>query len=171
VKSREYITSVRILGALTVSMIAAWSAGCSLFGSQNAPAPAIQSHPPVQSAPVMLLPPLKIIRSPSPPAPILSNKPSQPQPSLPQPPSPAPLVTLGDSGDARANAQHLLDQATARMTLINRAELADSTVSTYQEANELINEAQRAMAEKDYLAASSLAEKASALASQLSPQK
>jgi hypothetical protein len=81
------------------------------------------------------------------------------------------LVTLENSDDAKANAQRSLDQATLKMTHINRAELAESTASTYQQANELINAAQRAMADQDYLAASSLAEKASALISQLPRQK
>ena len=76
-----------------------------------------------------------------------------------------------NSDDAKANAQRSLDQATLKMTHINRAELAESTASTYQQANELINAAQRAMADQDYLAASSLAEKASALTSQLPAQR
>jgi len=104
-------------------------------------------------------------------APISVTKPSQPQLNLPPPTLPAPLVTLDSSGDAKASAQRFLDQATVKMTHINRAQLADSAASTYQQANELINAAQRAMAEQDYLAASSLAQKASALTSQLPSQK
>jgi hypothetical protein len=61
----------------------------------------------------------------------------------------------------------LLEQAKARLAHINRASLADNTASIYQQANELINAAERAVVERDYLAASSLAEKASALTSQL----
>jgi len=99
------------------------------------------------------------------------SKPSRPRMNRPPRPSPAPLVTLENSDDAKVNAQRSLDQATLKMAHINRAELAESTASTYQQANELINAAQRAMADQDYLAASSLAEKASALTSQLPAQK
>jgi hypothetical protein len=81
------------------------------------------------------------------------------------------LVTLENSEDAKGNAQRLLEQASIKLARVNRAELAETTVSAYQQANELINAARRAMAEQDYLAASSLAEKASALTSQLPSQK
>ncbi|MBV8451922.1 MAG: hypothetical protein JOZ29_06565 [Deltaproteobacteria bacterium] len=91
--------------------------------------------------------------------------------NLPPRPPPAPLVTLENSDDAKVNAQRLLDQAILKMTHINRAELMASTASTYQQANELINAAQRALADQDYMAASSLAEKASTLTSQLPAQK
>jgi hypothetical protein len=115
---------------------------------------------------------LRIVRSPpSPVTPISVKKPSQPQPNLPPPPLPVPLVTIDNSDAARTNAQRLLEQATAKMGHINRAELAETAASTYQQANELINAAQRAMADRDYLAASGLAEKASALTSQLPSQK
>jgi hypothetical protein len=80
------------------------------------------------------------------------------------------MVTLENS-DVKANAQRLLEQATFKLAHTNRAELSESAASTYQQANELITAAQHAMADQDYLAASSLAEKASALTSQLpSPQ-
>lgn len=172
---------MRPLCALTVSVIIAWSAGCSLFRSHQAPAPPQQTSPaPPQAAPETRLP-RRIRSKPSRSRSVLVRKPRQPnlnqppqpqpQPPQPQPPSPAPLVTLENSDDAKANAQRSLDQATLKMAHINRAELAESTASTYQQANELINEAQRAMADQDYLAASSLAEKASALTSQLPSQK
>jgi hypothetical protein len=80
------------------------------------------------------------------------------------------LVTLGNADDAKADAQRLLQQASARLAAIKPAELAGSTASTYQQANALINAAQQAMAEHDYLAASSLAAKASALTSHLPMQ-
>jgi hypothetical protein len=154
----------------------AWSAGCSLFQSHPAPPAPAEVHP-ASAAPARQLP-LTIHYSRVRPAPTAVSKPPQPQlnlppPSSPAPPpsSPAPLVTLQNSGDAKADAQHLLAQARVQLARVNRAELAESTASTYQQANELINAAQRAMADQDYLAASSLAEKASALTSQLPPQK
>jgi hypothetical protein len=147
----------------------AWSAGCTLFQSHPAPAPRPQTHP-APAAPVTRLPPATRsarIRS----APVFVSKPSQPRSNLPQRPPVAPLVTLENSEDAKGNAQRLLEQASIKLARVNRAELAETTVSAYQQANELINAARRAMAEQDYLAASSLAEKASALTSQLPSQK
>jgi hypothetical protein len=80
-------------------------------------------------------------------------------------------VTLGDSGNAKDNAERLLDQASVRLTHFDRAELPASNLSTYEQANELITAARRALADQDFLAASGLAEKASALISQLPPPK
>jgi len=163
-----------------MSLMVAWFVGCALFKSHQPPTPPPQETTPAppQAVPVTRLPhrirstPIRARR------PVLVSKPSQPRLNLPpQPPTPAaapapaPLVTLENSDDAKANAQRLLDQVTAEMMHIDRAELAESTASTYQQANELINAAQRAMADQDYLAASSLAEKASALTSRLPSQK
>jgi len=80
------------------------------------------------------------------------------------------LLTL-ESADAKAKAQLLLEQVTVKLANTNQAELSESAASAYQQANGLITAAQRAMADQDYLAASGLAEKASALMSQLPPQK
>ena len=94
-----------------------------------------------------------------------------PPPRLNPPPPPAPLVTLGSGEDAKAQAQRLLDQAAARLTHVDQAQLTGDAAFTYQQANELIEAAQRAMAAQDYPAASSLAEKASALTDQLPAPK
>jgi hypothetical protein len=102
-------------------------------------------------------------------APVVASKPVPPRSNLPQPPPPAPLVTLGNSEDAKAHAQRLLDQATIRIAHVDQAHLDGGAAFTYQQANDLIDAAQRAMATQDYLAASSLAEKASALTDQLPP--
>jgi hypothetical protein len=148
----------------------AWCAGCNLFQSHQPPAPLKTQAAPAQSAPVTPLP-LTIRYSPVRSAPAAVRKPPRPRPKpLEQPPAPAPLVTLENSDDAKANAQRLLDQSTAKMTQINQAGLTQTNTATYQQASELINAAERAMADQDYLAASSLAEKASALTSQLPPQ-
>jgi len=74
---------------------------------------------------------------------------------------------LENSDDAKVNAQRLLDQTTIKLAHVDRAQLPETTASAYQQASELVTAAQRAMAEQDYLAASSLAEKASALTNQL----
>jgi hypothetical protein len=81
------------------------------------------------------------------------------------------VVTLESGQDAKTHAQQSLDQATISLTQFNRAELPPNTASTYQQASELIVAAKHALADQDYLAASSLAEKASALISQLPSRK
>jgi hypothetical protein len=81
------------------------------------------------------------------------------------------LVTLESNDDAKATAQRLVEQATVNLAHVNRVEISDSIAPAYQQASELINSAQHAMLDQDYMAASSLAEKASALLSQLPSQK
>jgi hypothetical protein len=149
----------------------AWGASCSLFESHQAPAPRPETPTvPPHGAPLTRLPPATIrserVRS----APVVASKPPQRHLNQP-PPQLVPVVTLEGSEDTKADAQRLLDQVTLKMTRVDRGELGGSTASTYQQANELINAAQRAMADRDYLAASSLAEKASALTSELPSQK
>jgi hypothetical protein len=65
----------------------------------------------------------------------------------------------------------LIEQATLQLAHTDQTALPQNAVSAYRQANELMNAAQRAMADHDYVAASSLAEKASALTGQFSPQK
>jgi len=142
------------------------SAGCSLFASHKAPpVPPTPPPAPQQAAPVTRLP-KRLHSRRTRPAHVSARKSTQPHLNLRQPP-PAPLVTLENSDGAKADAQRLLEQASVRLAQINAADLAGSSASTYQQANDLVNAAQQAMAEGDYLAASSLAEKASALTSHL----
>lgn len=163
------MSSLRPLCAVTVSVMVAWSASCSLFQSHQVPPP--ETHlAPSQAAPVTRPPrPIRSARIRS--APGAVSKPSHPRLSLPQRPSPEPLVTLENSDDAKATAQRLVDQATVNLAHVDRAEIPDSIAPAYQQASELISSAQHAMADQDYMAASSLAEKASALLSQLPSQK
>jgi len=169
VKSPKRAISVWSLYALSAGLVVAWSGGCSLFQPHPPSAPP-ESHPPPppQVAPVSR-PAIRSrpIRSKS----VYIRRPLQPSANPSPIPAPAPSVTLENSDDAKANARRLLDQATVTLAHFNRAELPASTVSTYEQASELINAARRALADQDYLAASGLAEKASALISQLPPRK
>jgi hypothetical protein len=154
--------SVRACRALSAGVMLAWAGGCSIFQSHQAPTPPPQTQAvPPQATPATRLPtrPERVRSKPA-----IVRKPLQ---HHPPPPSPPPVISLENSADTKANAQRLLDQVTVKLTHVNRAELAESTASAYQQVNELINEAQRAMADQDYLAASSLAEKASALTNEL----
>jgi hypothetical protein len=150
--------------------MAAGSAGCSLFKSHKAPVPPpeIRQGP----APAASLKPVPKVTRPVHvhASPVSIRKQVQPHLAPEQPPAPAPVITL-ENGDAKSDVQRLVDQVTLKLAHINRADLPENAASTYQQANELITAAKRAMADQDYVAASSLAEKASALTSQLPLQK
>ena len=103
-------------------------------------------------------------------APVLTRKPAQPGPVAVPPPAPAPIITLENSHE-EGDARHLVDQVALKLARTHSADLPPSAVSNYQQANELIAAARHAIADQDYVAASSLAEKASALVGQLPPSK
>jgi hypothetical protein len=166
VKSLKQVTDRRTLCALTLSLIAAWLAGCSLFQSQKPAPPPSQISPAPTPAPVETPLPRASRRVRIRAASVPSRKALQPRPGPLQPPAPPPVVTLENS-DAKADVQHLIEQVTLKLEHTNRAELPESVTPTYQQAKDLITAAQHAMADQDYAAASSLAEKASALTSQL----
>jgi len=150
-------------------MMAGWTAGCSLFQSHKPPAspPEIRQVPtPAPGKPLPKATRPVHVRA----APVSVRKPGQPHLTPQQLPAPTPKVTLED-GDAKADVQRLLDEVTRKLAHFNKAELQGSATSTYQQAKELITAAQHAMADQDYVAASSLATKASALTSQLPLQK
>jgi hypothetical protein len=167
VKSRNSLAHVRFPVVLALSFIVAWSAGCTLFHPHQMAAPPSPPPAPPAQAPVTRL--HRTIHSTPRRSAVRISKPSQPR--LIPPPAPVPVVTLDNGYNDKANAQRLLEQATVNLTHINRAELPATTASTYQQANKLIDAAQHAMAAQDYVAASSLAEKASALTSQLPSHK
>jgi hypothetical protein len=76
-------------------------------------------------------------------------------------------VTLDDNDADRSRAQALLDDANARLAQINRSKLTLETSAALGQANDLANAARKAMDQHDYLAASSLARKASVLTDQV----
>lgn len=151
-----------------MSIMAAWFGGCGLFRSQSPPAARVQT--PSAPPPAVVLPPKPSRHVRVRAAPVYIRKPTQPgQVPAPQP-SPAPIVTLENS-DAKGDAQNLLERVALKLAHTNTAELPPNAVSSYQQANELLAAARHAMADQDYVAASSLAEKASALVSQLPASK
>jgi hypothetical protein len=79
----------------------------------------------------------------------------------------APTITLDNDGEASASAAKGVQRASFRLKQIDRTALAGVDASTYHQASELLNAAQKALADHDYPAASSLANKASALTNQL----
>jgi len=102
-------------------------------------------------------------------APVPTRKPAPPGPVVAPPPPPAPPIVTLENSDAKGKAQNLVEKVALKLARTESTDLPPSAVSTYQQANELISAARRAIADRDYVAASGLAEKASALVSQLPP--
>lgn len=90
-------------------------------------------------------------------------------PARQEPAAPAAVttVTLGDEAQDRVSAEHLLDDAGARLARIDRAKLRGDEASSYSQASGFVSAARRAIDQHDYLAASSLARKASVISDQL----
>ena len=90
-------------------------------------------------------------------------------------PAPAPVVasnapvTLSLAGDGmdRTRAQQLLVRVDSRLERVHSQKLSRSQKETYERASQLAGRARRALADNDCAAASSLAAKASSLASGL----
>jgi hypothetical protein len=74
-----------------------------------------------------------------------------------------PTVTIGSDENDRTEAERLLNYTDARLARVDRAHLSGEDASNYRQAAEFARSAHSALAQRDYLAASSLAKKASVL--------
>ena len=74
-----------------------------------------------------------------------------------------PTVTIGSDENDRTEAERLLNDTDARLARVDRAHLSGEDASNYRQAAEFARSAHNAIAQHDYLAASSLAKKASVL--------
>ena len=74
-----------------------------------------------------------------------------------------PTVTIGSDESDRTGAERLLNDTDARLARVDRAHLSSEDASNYRQAAEFARSAHSALAQRDYLAASSLAKKASVL--------
>ena len=74
-----------------------------------------------------------------------------------------PTVTIGSDENDRTEAERLLNDTDARLARVDRAQLSGEDASNYRQAAEFARSAHSALAQRDYLAASSLAKKASVL--------
>jgi hypothetical protein len=94
---------------------------------------------------------------------------SEASPSPTAPGSPAglgevkPTVTIGSDKNDRTEAERLLNDTDARLARVDRAHLSVEDASNYRQAAEFSRSAHNALEQRDYLAASSLAKKASVL--------
>lgn len=92
----------------------------------------------------------------------------EPPHSAPAPPPPS--LTLAGEENSRASAERLLDNVDHRLSAIDRGKLGPTDAATYDQASGFARSAHRALAEHDYVVASGLAEKASALTGKLAPE-
>ncbi len=75
----------------------------------------------------------------------------------------AQTVTISSDENDRTEAVRLLNDTDARLARVDRAHLSGDDASNYRQAAEFARSAHSALAQRDYLAASSLAKKASVL--------
>jgi len=76
-------------------------------------------------------------------------------------------VTLQDNDADRERARTLVHDANARLAQIDHSKLTGETSAAFRQASDLASAANKAMEQRDYLAASGLARKASMLSDQV----
>jgi hypothetical protein len=89
--------------------------------------------------------------------------------SAPTPAAPpaASTLSMAATGDNSVSAAKVIDATGERLARYDRNRLSGSTLATYDEANGFLSQGKQALAEKDYVAASGFAQKASVLADKL----
>ena len=93
--------------------------------------------------------------------PVSEGSPSPTAPGSPASPGEVkPTVTIGSDENNRTEAERLLNDTDARLARVDRAHLSGEDASNYRQAAEFVRSAHSALAQRDYLAASSLAKKA-----------
>lgn len=84
-----------------------------------------------------------------------------------QPPSATTTISMADPGDSSGSAEKTVEATSQRLARFDRSRLNGAALATYDEANGFLNQGKQALAEKDYVAASGFAHKASVLADKL----
>lgn len=157
--------------------------GCSIMrhhGSSEAPLPQASAPSPAASHPAPISRKSKTkagsrtdrsgVASKTPPPAAVPESPVGP-PVTPVPAGQAPVgtttVTLDDNDANRERAQALVGDANARLAQIDRSKLTGEASATFRQASDLASAAGKAMEQRDYLAASGLARKASMLTDQV----
>ena len=74
---------------------------------------------------------------------------------------------MASPGDSAGSAAKVIDGTSQRLARYDRSRLTGPTLATYDQANRFLNQSRQALAEKDYVAASGFAHKASVLADKL----
>ena len=83
------------------------------------------------------------------------------------PPSTPSSISMAAPGDTSGSAAKAIEATSQRLARFDRNRLGGSTLATYDQANGFLNQGKQALAEKDYVAASGFAQKASVLADRL----
>jgi hypothetical protein len=86
--------------------------------------------------------------------------------SSPVPPAPA-TISMASPGGSSDAAEKEIEAAGQRLAHFDRNQLSGPTLATYDQANGLLSQGKQALDEKDYVAASGFAQKASVLTDQL----
>ncbi len=82
---------------------------------------------------------------------------------------PGPSISMVGDDANRGRAQHSLDRTRKKLERIDRTRLTGSALAMYDQASGLLIQGTQALGEKDYVAASGFADKASVLADKLKP--
>jgi cytoskeletal protein RodZ len=78
-------------------------------------------------------------------------------------------VTLGNGDATKTRAEHLLSDTDLKLAKVDRSKLTGQQATVYEQATGFADAARKALEQRDYLAASSLAAKASLLADKVAP--
>ncbi len=78
-------------------------------------------------------------------------------------------VSLGSEDASKGRAERLLNDTKAKLAKIDGAKLSGQNATAYEQADGFVKAATKALNERDYLAASGFAEKASLLTDKLAP--
>jgi len=165
-------------------LAAALLSGCSqvyydwdhrTFG--HPPAEVHQAAAPVAAKPAEKTPPRAQTASVKPhkrkkpkPPPDMKEMSIQPEPEVTETAPPLPptsAISMAAPVDTSTNAERAIDITNQRLARYDRARLNGPSLAAYDEANGLLNQGKQALEEKDYVAASGFAQKASVLADKL----
>ncbi len=83
--------------------------------------------------------------------------------------APGPSISMVGDDATKTRAQHTLDVTRKNLGRIDRTRLTGGALAMYDQANGLLIQGTEALGEKDYVAASGFAQKASVLADKLKP--
>lgn len=83
------------------------------------------------------------------------------------PPSATATISMAAPVDSSGNAEKEIEATSQRLAHFDRSQLSGPTLATYDQANGFLTQGKQALAEKDYVAASGFAQKATVLADRL----
>ena len=115
------------------------------------------------------LPPKKHRQPANPDMEEMSIEPETAEPAPPATTTTSTTISMVAPGDTSGAVERSLDATSQRLAHFDRSRLSGSTLATFDQANGFLSQGRQALTEKDYVAASGFAQKASAFAAQLQP--